>query len=131
MCMFWASPCLNSLTCCSCDEDMFFGRLRNLCLLFLPSRKAETNKNLPSRMWFEQAIIFLLFVFFSSLLYSYTILLFHTALFPPYITQYSLSLIHHHSFVLSHLPNTPFPYPSSLQSASYPRRVASSFPVSS
>lgn len=36
----------------------------------------------------------------------------------------------HQSFFFFHLPYTLFVYPSSLQSASYPRRVASSFPVS-
>lgn len=90
-----------------------------LGLLVLPSRKTNKKKK---NLWFEHEKVFYLSLFYHSLPYiSYqctSSLLF----FFRCITPYSLSL-------LSHPPNTPFSYPSSLQSASYPRRVVSSFPV--
>lgn len=126
--MFWASPRLNSMTCCSCSEEIFW----KVSEKALPAFPAVKEKNLPRGMWFEHAIVFFLLVFLSPLLYSciFFFLLFTLLVLLLSITSYSLSLLLYHSVLLSHLPNTPSPYPSSLQSASYPRRVAGSFPVS-
>lgn len=126
LCMFWDSPCLNSLTCSSCSEDILW-KVSESALPAFPALEQKIRKcpeECHLNMKFELDLLF--FSLLPHIFCCFTLLL----LFSLHVTLHSLSPLLHHSFILPHLPYTPSLYPSSLQSASYPRRVAGSFPVS-